>query len=77
MFIGGVPPLVDQETFQKYFGKFGKMLECRVVLDKYSLKSRGFGFVTYSDMKVAEKVMSQRLKLFGKEIECKSALSKT
>lgn len=53
------------------------MLECRVVVDKYTLKSRGFGFVTYADMKVTEKVLGLNLKLFGKDIECKSALSKT
>lgn len=60
----------------EYFGKYGKLAECRLVLDKHTHKSRGFGFVSYVDGRAADAVVLTRHELFGKEIECKKALSK-
>ena len=59
-----------------YFGNFGELVECRLVVDKHSNKSRGFGFVAFQDPDASNHVLAQKHFLFGKEIECKAALSK-
>ena len=52
------------------------MIECRLVLDKETFKSRGFGFVSYKSKEVTLKVQSLKKMFHGREIECKLALSK-
>jgi RNA recognition motif-containing protein len=37
---------VSEEDFKKLFEKFGPLVECTLVLDKDTGKSKGFGFVT-------------------------------
>ena len=61
---------------QDYFGQYGELVECRLVVDKHSNKSRGFGFVAYGDPDSSQACLAQRHTIFGKEIECKAALSK-
>jgi len=39
---------VDNGTLESFFGEHGKVLEARVIYDRDSGRSRGFGFVTYS-----------------------------
>jgi len=41
-----------------YFAKFGEVVDAFVVMDRESGKSRGYGFVTFSDEKAAEDCMS-------------------
>ena len=77
IFVGGISPLVDTETLQKFFSQYGKLLECRVVCDKDTGKSRGFGFVTFSNKESSDRVLFQKMILYGKELECKEAVTKT
>jgi RNA recognition motif-containing protein len=64
------------DVLRDYFGQFGELAECRLVVDKHSNKSRGFGFVALKDMDASQVVLDQRHLIFGKEVECKAALSK-
>lgn len=61
---------------REYFSQFGELSECRLVVDKNSNKSRGFGFVAFIDQDTSQAVLEQRHLIFGKEVECKAALSK-
>lgn len=76
IFVGGISPQVNEKIFREFFEKFGPLLECRLVVDKATLQSRGFGFITFEDSSDADKVINKTLKILGKEIECKDALSK-
>jgi RNA recognition motif-containing protein len=51
-------------------------MECRLVVDKHSSKSRGFGFVSFHDPDSSQLVLDQKHSILGKEVECKAALSK-
>lgn len=42
---------------EEAFGKFGKVLDARVITDRESQRSRGFAFVTFSDARDAEDAM--------------------
>lgn len=76
LFVGGLPSQVTEKILHDHFSQFGKLVECRLVLDKNTLKSRGFGFVSYQNNQALHIVTQMTHKLCGKEVECKQALSK-
>ncbi|GMN25084.1 hypothetical protein TIFTF001_000808 [Ficus carica] len=56
-FIGGLAWSTSDRGLKDAFEKFGKLLEAKVVLDKFSGRSRGFGFVTFDDKKAMEEAI--------------------
>ncbi|OEL28278.1 Glycine-rich RNA-binding protein RZ1A [Dichanthelium oligosanthes] len=53
-FIGNLSWSTTDESLRDAFGKFGNLTEAKVVLDKFSGRSRGFGFVTFDEKKAME-----------------------
>ncbi|XP_044460915.1 glycine-rich RNA-binding protein RZ1A-like [Mangifera indica] len=53
-FIGGLSWSTSDRALKDAFEKFGHLLEAKVVVDKYSGRSRGFGFVTFDKKKAME-----------------------
>lgn len=49
MFVGGLSWETTQENLQRYFGRYGEVIDCVVMKNSESGRSRGFGFVTFSD----------------------------
>jgi hypothetical protein len=47
IFIGGLPVSTTDEDLLEYFGRFGPMKECNVIIDRETGLSRGFGFVNF------------------------------
>jgi len=47
IFAGGLPWEADQNDLQAAFEDFGPVKEAKVIMDKDTGKSRGFGFVTF------------------------------
>ncbi len=65
LYVGNLPFSVDEEGFKKLFEGY-ETEEVTLIKDKFSGRSKGFGFVTISDDEVAKKAISE---LNGKEIE--------
>ncbi|MBU0501630.1 MAG: RNA-binding protein [bacterium] len=49
IFVGNLAWSVTDEDLKAKFGEFGAVLSARVVTDKFSGRSRGFGFVDMED----------------------------
>lgn len=49
---------VDNSVLANLFNEQGKVLEARVIYDRESGKSRGFGFVTYGSTEEVENAVS-------------------
>ncbi len=49
LFVGNLPWSVTDADLQAKFSEFGNVIAARVVTDKFSGKSRGFGFVDMED----------------------------
>jgi len=49
LFVGNLPWTVTDADLQAKFAEFGSVISARVVTDKFSGKSRGFGFVDMED----------------------------
>lgn len=45
IFVGSLPWAVNNDELKKIFEQHGKVVSARVVTDRHSGKSRGFGFV--------------------------------
>ena len=65
LYVGNLPWSIDQNGLKELFSKF-KVVEVVLITDKYSGRSKGFGFVTIEDDEEAKKAISE---MHEKEIE--------
>lgn len=47
LYVGNLPYSVTKAKLEEVFSPFGTILDCTVVSDKFSGRSKGFGFVEY------------------------------
>lgn len=74
MFIGGLSSSTTPENLKNYFEKFGAVSECMIMKDAITKRSRGFGFITYSDPNSVQKVLdAEKHTLDEKAIDPKPA----
>jgi len=59
VYVGNLSFEIDDEKLRAIFAKFGEVQEAVVIKDKYSGRSKGFGFVTFSDDAAANKGCKQ------------------
>lgn len=77
IFVGGLPSSATESELRQYFGAFGSIDSCIVMMDRQTGRSRGFGFVTFAEDAAVELVIKQeRHILLGKIVECKRAVPK-
>ena len=69
---GGLSWQTTPDSLREYFATFGEVKEATVMKDPNTLRSRGFGFVTYKDPLAVDKVTAQsHHELDGKRIDPK------
>ncbi len=78
MFVGGLHPSLTTENLINYFSQFGEIEKGIIMTDKITGKSRGFGFIIFSNKETVDKIMdySNCHFLYGKWVECKRAQPK-
>ncbi|CAO3628999.1 unnamed protein product [Mucor fragilis] len=54
LFIGGLSWNTTDDSLRAAFGEFGQVVDAIVIKDRDTGRSRGFGFVTYSDPESAQ-----------------------
>ena len=59
MFIGGLSWQTTPESIREYFSIFGELAEVMVMKDPATRRSRGFGFITFSEPHSVDKVLSR------------------
>lgn len=59
VYVGNLPFSVTQEELKKIFSEFGDITEATVISDKFSGRSKGFGFVTFAKKEDAKKAVSE------------------
>ena len=50
---------VQDEDLKEYFAEYGEVTSAKVITDKFTNRSRGFGFVEMSDNAAAEKAIKE------------------
>ena len=65
LYIGNLPFSVDDAGFKKLFESY-EVEEATLIIDKFSGRSKGFGFVTISDDEAAKKAIEE---FNGKDVD--------
>ncbi|PIA51700.1 hypothetical protein AQUCO_01100519v1 [Aquilegia coerulea] len=76
IFIGGLAKETTPAQFNKHFGKYGEITDSVIMKDRRSGQPRGFGFVTYADPSVVDKVIEETHVINGKQVEIKRTIPK-
>lgn len=66
LYIGNLPWTIDRDKLAEVFSKYSSVVSSMVIMDKQTGRSRGFGFVEFSDDQEAEKAISE---MNGADIE--------
>lgn len=77
LFVGGLSWQTSSEKLKEYFGMFGNVTDVLIMKDPVTQRSRGFGFITFSEPSSVEKVLKVPIHtLDGKKIDPKHATPK-
>ncbi|XP_034678775.1 heterogeneous nuclear ribonucleoprotein 1 [Vitis riparia] len=76
IFIGGLAKDTTYATFNKHFGKYGDITDSVIMKDRYTGQPRGFGFITYADPSVVDRVIEDTHVINGKQVEIKRTIPK-
>ncbi|XP_067143274.1 heterogeneous nuclear ribonucleoprotein 87F-like isoform X2 [Centruroides vittatus] len=75
LFIGGLDYRSTEESLKNHFEEWGEIVDCVVMRDPNTKKSRGFGFITYKKAYMVDDAQAARPhKIDGREVEPKRAV---
>ena len=66
IYVGNLPFSVDLEKLKELFASYGEIEDAIVISDKFSGRSKGFGFITFKDEESAKKAIAE---MNEKEVE--------
>jgi RNA recognition motif-containing protein len=66
LFVGSLPFSTTDEQLLELFKEFGTVVSAKVIFDRYTNRSRGFGFV---EMSTDEEAKAAKDGMDGKEVE--------
>ncbi len=66
LYVGNISFQTKEENLEELFGEFGKVNSVKIITDRETGRSRGFGFVEMETSEEAEEVISN---LNGKEVD--------
>jgi RNA recognition motif-containing protein len=69
LFVGGLSWGTTDDGLRQAFERFGEVLEAKVVTDRETGRSRGFGFVTFADGQAAGEAIAE---MDGTELDGRS-----
>jgi len=59
LFVGNLPWSLNNDSLKELFSQYGEIIEAIVITDRYSGRSKGFGFVTFANEADAEKAVAE------------------
>lgn len=65
LFVGSLPWSINNDSLRELFSQYGEIVDCVVINDRMTGRSKGFGFVTFANEESAKKA----LEMDGKEVE--------
>lgn len=79
MFVGNLPFVTSEEELKNLFSQYGNVVAVTIIFDKYTKKSKGFGFVEMETEDEAQAAMQNLdgYELSGRKIAVKEALPMT
>ena len=59
IYVSNLSFAVQDEDLRGYFAEYGEVSSAKVIMDKYTNRSKGFGFVEMSDDAAAQKAIAE------------------
>jgi len=59
IYVSNLSFAVQDEDLRGYFAEYGEVTSAKVIMDKYTNRSKGFGFVEMSDDAAANKAIAE------------------
>jgi len=59
LFVGGLAWATRDETLRDHFAQCGEVTDAKVIMERETGRSRGFGFVTFADAESAAKAREE------------------
>lgn len=59
IFVGGISFQADDDDLRELCEQFGEVVEVKIIMDRETGRSRGFGFVTFTDDDAAETAINE------------------
>ncbi|KAE8697136.1 amine oxidase family protein [Hibiscus syriacus] len=76
IFVGGLARETSSAQFLEHFGRYGEITDSVIMKDRKTGQPRGFGFVTYAEPSVVDKVIEDTRIINGKQVEIKRTIPK-
>lgn len=77
LYVGGLAWATNNAGLENAFSSFGEITEAKVITDRETGRSRGFGFVTFADERDAQKALALNgTQLDGRELKVNIAEDK-
>ncbi len=54
LYVGNIPWSTKEDDLEKLFSEFGEVVECRIITERATGRSRGYGFVEVNDDQMEE-----------------------
>lgn len=75
LFIGGLNYETTEETIKQHFEQWGEIVDCVVMKNPSTKRSRGFGFITYKAAEMLDEAQANRPhKIDNRELDTKRAM---
>lgn len=59
IYVSNLPFAVKDEDLKSYFADYGEVSSAKIIMDKYTNRSKGFGFVEMTDDAAAQKAIGE------------------
>ncbi|XP_010271589.1 PREDICTED: glycine-rich RNA-binding protein 4, mitochondrial-like [Nelumbo nucifera] len=59
LFVGGLSFYTTEKALSEAFSQFGQVIEAKIIMDRVSDRSKGFGFVTFASEDEAQKALTE------------------
>jgi RNA recognition motif-containing protein len=59
IYVGNLNYRMTEDSLQKMFEKYGEVVSAKIIMDKYSGRSKGFGFVEMASKDDGEKAIQE------------------
>ncbi|GAV69057.1 RRM_1 domain-containing protein [Cephalotus follicularis] len=76
VYVGGIGPEIDEDTLRDHFSHYGEVMNCLVLQGRDSWEIRRFGFVTFTDPSMVEKVLEAEHVIHGTKVDVRPAKPK-
>lgn len=70
IFVGGLPFKVDENELRELFEKYGELNSVKLIIDKQTGRSKGYGFVEIADDAAGQQAIDELdgTELYGRKI---------